>query len=113
MNPTTDAINDVIGYLSQIDVRFSCMHATPTGAVEIRLTPGEVLIYSNDPAKAVATYYEVSRVQYLGWHQSNFAVICAGTTSSGRPCRNAVPGGIGVDPRRWVELQGGYCHVHG
>jgi hypothetical protein len=105
-------ISQILGALVQLDVGFYCTHPSYGGRSTIPLPPEHLLLYAQDPVGYLASYYRISKAQYLAWHQSSYSVRCAGKTRAGRPCKNVVEGGSGVEPRRWVELQGSYCHVH-
>jgi hypothetical protein len=96
------------------DQRLTVLYAdrTETGTQEVAIPCGELPAFLADPVTWLADHYQVSRGQYLAWHESGYTVRCAGSTSRGKPCRNAVEGGSTVGLARWVELQGEYCHLH-
>lgn len=111
LGPMTD-ISQIVGELAQLDVGFYCTHPTYSGKATIQLSPKNLLLYAQDPVGYLSSYYQISKAHYLAWHQSSYSVLCAGKTRAGKPCKNVVEGGSGVEPHRWVELQGSYCHVH-
>ena len=106
-------IEQAIKVLDQIDVGFYCTHEAPGGGTTVPLSLEEVLKYAKDPVGYLASRYGMSKSEYLAWHESEYTVHCAGKTRIGKPCKNVVEGGYGVEPQRWLELRGGYCHVHG
>jgi hypothetical protein len=90
------------------------MHTeAPFGEWRVSLRPEEVLLYADDPAEFLAKHYGVSKAEYIGWHKSGFCARCSALTAAGKPCKNVVLDGSFVSPKEWVELLGGYCHVHG
>ena len=111
-NVQTANIQQFVEHLAQLDVEFACSHPNYGGRRTVPLSPQQLLRYVQDPVGYLAAYYGISKAQYLGWHRDNYTALCAGTTRAGKPCKNAVSGGCSVEPDRWVELQGEYCHVH-
>jgi hypothetical protein len=96
------------------DIAFTVHHPGPSGNVTLALPADEVARYCADPPGYLAERYGVARSDYLGWHRSDYQVLCAARRRDGKACRGVVPGGSLVpDPKRWAELQGGYCHTHG
>ena len=87
-------------------------HSNEAGTMQVSIPCRQLPTFLADPVTWLADHYHVSRAQYLAWHESGYTVRCAGSTSRGQPCRNAVEGGSTVSLARWVELQGAYCHVH-
>jgi len=111
LGPMKD-ISQIVEELTQLDVGFYCTHPTYGGQATISLSPQNLLLYVQDPVSYLASYYKISKADYLAWHQSGYSVLCAGKTRAGKPCKNVVESGSGVEPRRWLELQGSFCHVH-
>lgn len=105
-------VEELIEELTQLDVHFHCQHAAPHGGADVFLSPKDLLAYRQDPTGFLARHYGVSKQNYLGWHQSNYSVTCAGHTQAGKACRNIVEGGNAVGPKDWANLQGNYCHLH-
>lgn len=105
-------VEELIAELTQLDVHFYCHHAAEYGGRDVVLSPRDLLAYRRDPTGFLAGHYGVSKADYLGWHQSNYSVICAGRTQAGKACKNFVEGGNAVGPKEWAVLQGNYCHLH-
>lgn len=102
-----------ISELAEKGIIFQIAHAGPYGSKSIPLPAEDVIDYSSDPVTYVAKYYGVTSSQYLNWHRSSYCAICSDITTEGNPCRNIITGGNAIDsPKKWVNLLGGYCHVH-
>ena len=105
-------IEKFIKTLTENSVGFYCTHTTFDGECTIHLAPAQIVTYLKDPPSYLAHHYGITREQYIGWHQSNYSVRCAGKTAKGKPCQNIVENGHFTNPKEWVALQGSYCHVH-
>jgi len=104
----------VIRHLAQQEVGFYAKHDTPGGQRTVHLDVEDVMVYAADPAAFLARYYGVSKADYLGWHRSEYRVICAGKTVKGKPCKASVSGMTLVEsPAAWARHQGEYCSIHG
>ena len=77
------------------------------------MTPEDVEVFVYDPTAIYAKAHGITKSEYFAWSDDNCVAFCAATTRSGKRCRNAVKGGWRVSARSWLELQGGYCVVHG
>lgn len=76
-------------------------------------SPEELVLLEKEPVAAMAKILGVSKADYIGWSEEDFSVVCAGTTLSGRRCKNIVEGGHFVSAQEWAAKTGGYCYVHG
>lgn len=109
-----DSVSAVVQYLTERDVGFYITHPNPAGATSLPLSPRETVEYAADPVGFLAKHYQVTREEYLGWHEANYNVQCAGTTAKGRRCKAAAVGLTRLySPKVWAENQGAYCAVHG
>lgn len=104
----------VVRKLAEMDVGFYARHDTPSGQSSVHLSADDLIAYASDPVAFLARHYDVSRADYLGWHESGYRVICAGKTVKGKSCKAAVSGLTLVEhPGVWAKHQGEYCSVHG
>ncbi|WP_190287784.1 hypothetical protein [Massilia sp. NR 4-1] len=71
------------------------------------------LLHDRESVYAEAAGLSVS--EYMEWMELGGAVLCRETTKAGRPCRNPINGGTGLEPSTWKTMNdtGGYCAVHG
>src|ERR1035438_7567411 len=83
------------------------------GQTTFRATPEDLVIFVDDPAAIYAKAHGVTKSEYRDWVDDECIAHCAAKTRAGRRCRNMVVGGYQVSAKRWLELQGGYCAVHG
>ena len=90
-------------------------HEAPNegGQFPFRATPEDLMIFADDPEAIYAKAHEVTKSEYRDWIDNQCMAYCAANTKAGRRCGNTVLGGDHVSAKRWVELQGGYCGVHG
>lgn len=106
-------IEVVVRKLVELNVRFSTSHATESGGCEVSMSGEDVIAYAADPDAFLAKHYGVSKDDYLGWHASNYRVICAGKTAKGQPCKGTVKGlSLVSAPRVWAKYQGAFCQLH-
>jgi hypothetical protein len=105
-------IEQAVHELDRLGVIFTVTHEGPGGIERLVVTGPQLVAYARDPQSWLASHYGVSRHDYLDWHVDRYTAFCSCKTSSDRPCRNTVPGGKGVSPRRWAELQGSKCAAH-
>lgn len=99
--------------LADAGVGFTVKHMSPSGEVSAEIEAAGVVRYCDDPDAFWGALYGVTPRQYRLWHDSKYAVACSGYTVRDEPCKAIVTGGSLVDtPRKWVALQGHYCHVH-
>ena len=107
-------IQTVIRKLVELDVGFYAKHDTPSGQATVHLSGEDLVAYAADTVGFLAKHYGVSKADYLGWHESNYCVICASKTVKGKACKATVTGLSMVEnPRVWAEHQGAYCFTHG
>jgi hypothetical protein len=99
--------------LSDKGVAFLIAVPNECGQRDYVATPEEVIEFCNDSVGFYAKIHGVTKSEYGDWLDDLFCVYCAAKTRAGRRCRNIVTGGNQVSPKRWVELQGRYCAVHG
>jgi hypothetical protein len=99
--------------LSEKGVDFFIAVPNECGQMTFRATPEDLVIFADDPAAIYAKAHEVTKSEYRDWIDDECMAHCAAKTRAGRRCRNMVLGGYQVSAKRWVELQGGYCGVHG
>lgn len=105
-------LKQFIKTLSERDVGFYCSHPDYSGQRTVYLTAEQLLDYVKDPVAYLANLYGVTSQEYIEWHQSDYSVRCSAKTSAGKQCKNCVAGGSSVEPKVWVEMQGGYCSIH-
>jgi hypothetical protein len=86
---------------------------SPGGSTAVVLAPDDVSQFIQDRDTFAAQHFGVSRQQYLDWVETDGAPRCGATTKKGKRCANFVKGGIQRTIEEWVELDGGYCIVHG
>ncbi len=109
-----ESVEAVVKHLAERAVGFYITHPNPGGATSLPLSPGEIIEYAADPVGFLAKHYQVTRAEYLGWHEANYNVQCAGTTAKGHRCKASALGLTGLySPKVWAENQGAYCSVHG
>lgn len=104
---------EFLNKLKEMKVTFCVSVPHQFGQVTHFAEPQELISFIEDPVKLYADHYGVSKAQYLSWANEEFSVHCAGETSKGKQCKNIVKGGSNIEPRKWVEMQGEYCMVHG
>jgi hypothetical protein len=99
--------------LKLVGVRFTFVDPVPCRGQEMALDGALLPEFVSDPAAVAARLYGVTKEQYIGWVASERTVQCAGKTKRGKACRKSVAGGSLVEPKRWADLEGGYCSAHG
>lgn len=99
--------------LHELGVRFSVGIRDGQGGKEHIASPEELILLESDPVGGMAKILGVSKTDYMGWSNEDFSVVCAGTTSTGRRCKNIIEGGHFVSAQEWAEKSGGYCYIHG
>lgn len=105
-------LKQFIKTLTERDVGFYCSHPDYGGNRTVHLTPEQLLDYVKDPVAYLAKLYGVSSQEYIEWHQSEYSVRCSAKTTAGKQCKHNVEGGNRVEPKAWVQMQGGYCSIH-
>ena len=95
-----------------LGVTFFISVETPAGANTISLDSSQLIKLEKDPDAFKAALFGLSVSEYYLWLEHKGAVICSGTTASGKRCKNAVAGGIQLTPSTWKERQGEYCVIH-
>lgn len=110
-----DALAEAVDTLADAGISFIVTGEGRYGSMwQFILTKEDALEYCRDPAAVMARHHGIGRDQFIAWFHSDRSVICSASTTHGRRCRNPVRGGHqDCGPREWVELQGGYCPVHG
>ena len=109
----TDSVEEVVQYLAERDVGFYVKHDSPGGQRSVPIAAHQVAAYAADPTGFLAAQYGVSKEKWIGWHQAEYRVQCAGTTAKGKRCKSTVPGLFCVDsPSLWAESQGERCALH-
>lgn len=110
-----DALAEAVDTLADAGISFIVTGEGRYGSMwQFILTKEDALEYCRDPATVMARHHGIGRDQFIAWFDSDRSVICSARTTQGRRCRNPVRGGYqDCGPREWVELQGGYCPVHG
>ena len=86
---------------------------TEGGQTRFDLTPSRVMEFINDPVEVYASYYGVDKTDYLKCIDANYMVYCSARTTKGKRCKNHAKEGFSVTPRKWVQMQGKYCWLHG
>jgi hypothetical protein len=109
--PTVDL--QTLRVLSEKGVSFCIAVPDAWSLMNYWATPEDLVIFADDETALYAKAHGVTKSEYRDWEDDLFCAYCAATTRTGRRCRNMVLGGFTVSPRRWLELQGGYCAVHG
>jgi hypothetical protein len=99
--------------LSEKRVGFCIPVPTESGQMTFPATPEDLVMFADDPEALYAKALGVTKSEYRDWVDDQCMAYCAAKTKAGRRCRNMVLGGYQVSAKRWVELQGGYCGVHG
>ena len=99
--------------LSEKGVDFFIAVPNECGQMTFRATPEDLVIFADDPVAIYAKAHEVTKSEYRDWIDDQCTARCAAKTKAGRRCRNMVLGGYQVSAKRWVELQGEHCGVHG
>ena len=109
----TDPVAAVVHYLAERDVGFYVSHPNPGGTATLELDSDQIVRYAADPVGFLAEHYDVTRDQYLGWHQAAYNVQCSGTTRKGHRCKAAAVGlTLLYSPKEWAENQGAFCALH-
>lgn len=85
----------------------------PWGGCTITLKPEQVSTFLEDADQFAADLRGVLKHQYLDWIETDGTPRCGVTTQSGARCKNFVSGGIQHDLEDWLQLDGGFCAVHG
>lgn len=110
----TDSVAAVVQLLAERGVGFHITHPNPGGSTTVALDKDEIIRYAADPVGFLGQHYDVTRDEYLGWHQAGYNVQCGGTTARGHRCKATAVGLTMIySPKKWVESQGAYCAVHG
>ena len=103
-----------VNALAAAGIGFIASHRAPGGQVTVEVSLNDVTAFIQDSDAFWGAYYKVTARQFRLWQDTQYSVVCAGHTARGNPCKSIIAGGSKLtDPRRWVELQGNYCHVHG
>jgi len=109
--PNLDA--QTLNILAQRGVQYCIPVVSEFGQITYIAGPEDLLVFADDPDAIYSKAHGVTKAEYRDWTDDGFTAMCAATTKTGRRCRNDVLGGHLVSAKRWVELQGGYCAVHG
>ena len=104
---------NTIDAIAKAGISFVARIPCPGGAESIWLKPDNIGVFIDDPELAAANYYKASRQEYRDWIATEGTPRCGATTKSGKRCRNIVSGGIQQPFPRWLQLDGGFCAVHG
>lgn len=112
MEPITNINVTFLNSLQRAGVRFLIAVPSECGSSEGLFPPEDILLFLEDKEALYAKHYGITKNQYRDWTEEGYAVTCSATTKRGKPCRNLVPGGFQVSPKRWLELQGHYCDLH-
>lgn len=75
--------------------------------------PQDVMKFLADRDQFGATYYGVTKAQYLEWLRHDGSARCGGVTAKGKPCRNYLSGYSQLPINEWLKRDGGYCAIHG
>lgn len=102
-----------IDALANAGISFAAHMPCPGGSATIWLPPQDVAIFVKDPQQAAANYFKASKQEYLDWVATDGTPRCGAKTRSGKRCRNIVSGGIQQPFERWLQLDGGFCTIHG
>ena len=78
------------------------------------LTGDKIPEFLADPDAFLARAYGVSKEAYIDY-TNGVPLRCTGKTTSGRRCRNEIPGSTNADydVKEYARLRGGYCWLHG
>lgn len=80
------------------------------GYQQFRLDPADAADFLADPRSWTAKQWGITTAQLDEWEANDRMPRCGAATKSGKRCGNRLTSEI--DPRRYVELDGEYCHVH-
>ena len=106
-------LESLIDQLADSGVGFTAKHMGPGGEIVTEMSRSEVITYLLDSDAFWGARYGISAVDFRLWQDSNFSVQCAARTALGAPCKAIVTGGsLLANPKKWVEMQGQYCHSH-
>lgn len=94
-----------IGFVSHV--------RAPGGSINVWLEPDQVASFVEDREGFAAKIFEVTRQRYLDWVEADGAPRCSAVTKKGKRCSNSVRGGTQRTIKEWLELDGGYCPIHG
>ncbi|WP_426026439.1 hypothetical protein [Brevundimonas sp. TSRC1-1] len=96
-------------------VSFIANVPTVYGGKDLIMGPQEAYEFSLDRDAAAARMMGVTKEVYVEWLAAGGDVQCAGTTKSGRRCRNSISGGAIYDPVEWErEIRiNAKCVIHG
>ncbi|GAB4372235.1 MAG: hypothetical protein Kow00114_33580 [Kiloniellaceae bacterium] len=94
-------------------IHFAATVRAPGGYTTVELEPEQVATFLTDSDQAIADSMGVTKEQYQKWVEWDGAPQCGAKTSKGKRCKNYVSGGIQMTLRRWLEMEGDYCAVHG
>lgn len=98
--------------LTALGVKFTVPLPTPDGFSDRPISIEDILMLENDKDSIFAKLHGITLSQYLAWRSAEYHVQCAALTKKGRRCRQSLPGGVIIDPKKWLEMQGDYCAVH-
>ncbi|QQM29038.1 hypothetical protein JET14_11870 [Martelella lutilitoris] len=83
------------------------------GSRSITIEARDLEKYVSDPVGFTAQHFGASVEDYLRWIETEGTPQCGALTKKGKRCTLSVAGGGQRDFKRWKELDGGYCQVHG
>lgn len=107
-------INEIVQRLTDEGVSLNLNIEVPeVASYSFTVRPEFIRLLLEDPVAARAQLAGVDRYDYLNWLRDKANVYCAATTRKGRRCRMVVKSGHAVDAKRWVELHGAFCEMHG
>lgn len=110
---------DVLAAAYQVAYEAGCQFVVGVpslgGKTSVPLTPDQVSRFVDDKQAVFAEVMGLSVPEYIEWVASQGSVYCSETTKRGRPCRNFIIGGTGLNPEEWKALRaaGGHCISHG
>ena len=102
-----------VDIMSKKGISFVADIPAPAGNMSITLTSKQISKYISDPIQFAADLHGVLKHQYLDWVETDGSPRCGVKTKSGKRCQNYVSGGCQYGIDDWLQLDGGFCAVHG
>lgn len=99
--------------LAKAPIEFVGQVEAPGGGVSIILSAYELSDFCDDPEGFFALKNGVTKEEYLQWVQTEGTPRCGALNAKGKRCQNVVSGGIQMSLNRWLQEDGGFCHLHG